>query len=127
MTDTPDNGSNSNGNNWGPASITRLIAGGVLPGFLLAYLLGAVPGLPSPIAKMVGALEAQAAATGKLEERLREHDAANRRYLLEQINAARATCRGVWMLAKKEWPEASRRCGGTVAAIEDDPFPGAGR
>lgn len=73
----------------------RLGATGVLA-FLLAYVLGAVPGLPSPIRQILD-------ATGTLATALAAHDQTMRDG--QRIN--RLICRGVW----KGTPEMQEECG----------------
>lgn len=91
-------GNNSNGN--GPWW-ARLIAYVGAPTFLLAFLLGAVPGLPSPLVdfKMHG-------------ERLQRHERTTRRLL--QMTAL--VCQGVWQGS----PGQQQQCRETMEAIIND-------
>lgn len=77
----------------------RLGATGVMA-FLLVYLLGAIPGLPSPIKQIY---EAQVAVA----EAVKAHDQTARN--AERIS--RLICRGVW----KESPDMQDQCDGFVS------------
>lgn len=74
----------------------QLGATGVLA-FLLVYILGAVPGLPSPIRQIS---EAQI----RLADAVKAHDQASR----DAERISRLICRGVW----KGVPEMQDQCGG---------------
>ena len=85
----------SNGRNGGPWWVKTLAWIG-LPGFLVLFLLGAIPGLPSPL------LGNQAQLT-TLTEDLRRHEGATK----AQLHLLRMICRGAW----QGQPEIQRQCG----------------
>lgn len=101
----------------------RLLTTGGISAFLLAYILGAIPFLPSPVSQLVGAWNAQTNATAELVHRLDRHDRLMRYMAVEQLNASRETCRGVWILAKTARPrtDAEEQCGPAVRFNDVEP------
>lgn len=67
------------------SSVERVIAYVGLPGFLVLYLLGALPWLPSPIGELKAELHVTRSAMEMLLQQQRE-----------QLRIWRMICRGVW-------------------------------
>lgn len=73
-----------------------------LPGFLVLYLLGAIPMLPSPILMNQTSLQATEKSVKEMEKTLDRHE----RMTGESIRLWRLVCRGVW----KGSPDVQEEC-----------------
>ena len=73
-----------------------------LPGFIALYLLGAIPGLPSPIHELRESLAALASA-----------QTAHFNQSQQAIRLQRLICRGVW----RGQPDVQSQCGGQINGV----------
>lgn len=80
----------------------RAIAYIGLPSFLVLYLLGAIPMLPSPILMNQTSLQATEKSVKEVEKTLERHE----RMTNESIRLWRLVCRGVW----KGSPDVQEEC-----------------
>jgi hypothetical protein len=79
--------------NWLRTGVTGVLA------FLLAFLLGAVPGMPSPMTELRTAMTTMTLA-------IAAHDTAMRGIARERLRLEELTCQGVW----RGMPEMQRAC-----------------
>ena len=77
----------------------KAVLGWSLPSFLVIYLLGAVPGLPSPL--LGGTLGARN-SNGGIKEILVKHEETSQ----AQLRLLRMICRGTW----RQVPEVAGEC-----------------
>ena len=73
-----------------------------LPGFLVLFLLGAIPGLPSPL---LGS-QIKGEALSALTEDFRRHERTTK----AQLHLLRLICRGVWKDGGHNADEIQRQC-----------------
>jgi hypothetical protein len=80
----------------------KAVLGWSLPSFLVLYLLGAVPGLPSPLLGSPAARNSD----GSVKMLLQGHEETSK----AQLRLLRVICRGVWSGASEERRELQANC-----------------